>query len=361
MAEHLIERHRITPGSHEATAYLKFIDPPPEPSRTLDRMPSDVFLRRSVGETLDVALPFRLPDGSKKIRMWVIGNPDGKRSFPSEAIRVRAGQNVHVETTTSKGPHTIHWHGIEGSPMNDGVGKHSFEIKDTYTYQFTPRESGSYFYHCHRNTPLHFELGLYGALIIDPPEGPGFVRAYAPDRDHVVTYDREVIWVCSAHDHRWRAFSHDHALSAHDPNDPASFTVGGGLGDWKPTVFSMSGAVAKDGNTPITDPRAQARVTVGETVLIRMLNASYAIQEYTLGVDALVIAEDGRPLGVPPYGQYSEQFVLPAGKPFQLTSAMRYDLLIKPTTPGVIPFVVDYWDWVAGVRRGRARTQIMVS
>ena len=101
-----------------------------------------MFFRRSVGDTLDVALPFRLPNGNKKIRMWVIGNPDGKRSFPSEAIRVRAGQNVHVETTTSKGPHTIHWHGIEGSPMNDGVGKHSFEIKDTYTYQFTPRESG---------------------------------------------------------------------------------------------------------------------------------------------------------------------------------------------------------------------------
>ena len=122
----------------------------------------------------------------------------------------------------------------------------------------------------------------------------------------------------------------------------------------------MSGAVAKDGNTPITDPRAQARVTVGETVLdpdcsTRVTRSSSTPSEST----ALVIAEDGRPLGVPPYGQYSEQFVLPAGKPFQLTSAMRYDLLIKPTTPGVIPFVVDYWDWVAGVRRGRARTQIM--
>lgn len=359
MAEHMITRHRI--GTAEQHAYEKFIAPPEEPLTTLDRVTPDVVLRRKVGDTYDLALPFRLPDGTSKLKMWIIRNPDGARTFPSDPIRVRAGQNVHVRTTTGIGPHTIHFHGIEGTPMNDGVGKHSFEIEDVYTYQFTAREPGFYFYHCHRNTPLHFEMGLYGVLIVDPPQGPGFVRAYAPQSDHVVRYDREVTWACGAHDHRWRKFSHNHAFSDSEPNDPKSFTAGGGLDTWRPSVFTISGAVARDGATPITDPRAMGRATVGETVLVRVLNATYAVQEYRIGADVLVIAQDGRAFGVPPFGSYSEPFVIPAGQPFKLTSAMRYELLIRPTGPGTIPMQVDYRDWVTKAVLGRARTSIVVT
>jgi hypothetical protein len=111
----------------------------------------------------------------------------------------------------------------------------------------------------------------------------------------------------------------------------------------------------------ITDARAMGRARVGQTLLVRLLNASYAIQEYRIGADVTVIAEDGRAFGVPPYGQYSEPFVIPANTPFQTTSAMRYELLLTPTAPGAIPFQVDYWDWQAGVMRGRARTQILVT
>ena len=216
--------------------------------------------------------------------------------------------------------------------MNDGVGKHSFEIHGHYTYQLTPRQPGLFFYHCHRNTPLHFEMGLFGALIVDPPQGQGFVSAYAPASGHVVRYDREVVWVCGAHDHRWHGFSHAHALGGTDPNDPASFTTGGGLDDWKPTVFTVTGAVAKDGATAITDPRAQARASVGDTVLVRLLNASYAVQEYRIGADLLVIAEDGRALGVPPFGQYSEPFSIPAGQPF--SSRLECDTTSSSGRPG---------------------------
>ena len=332
MAEFTIPRQRVEPGSVHETMFAKFIDPPAEPQRTLDRVPRDVFLRRNVGDKIDIPLPFRLPDGKDKLRMWVIGNPDGGRTFPSEAIRVRAGQTVNVETTTSVGPHTIHWHGIEGSTMNDGVGKHSFEIRGRYTYQFTPRDPGLYFYHCHRNTPLHFEMGLWGGLIVDPPEGPGFVRAYSPATNHLVRHDREVIWACGAHDHRWREFSHNHAIGEPDPNDPTAFTTNGGLGDWKPSVFTVTGAVAKDGSTVITDPRAAGSAKAGQTVLVRLINASYAIQEYRIGHDVLVTAEDGRSLGVPPLGQYSEPFWIPAGKPFRLTSAMRWSAMWPSAT-----------------------------
>jgi FtsP/CotA-like multicopper oxidase with cupredoxin domain len=368
MAENIIARRRIEEGSEEFTAFAKFVDPPSEPGRTLDRVPGDVFLRRKLVTSFDMPLPFTLPDGKKKLRMWVISDPAQPVTFPSPLVRLRAGQTAHVDTSTSKGPHTIHWHGIEPTPMNDGVGKHSFEIHGNYVFQWTAREPGFFFYHCHRNTPLHFEMGLYGGLIIDPEEGPGFVRAYSPTTNHVVRYDSEVIWVCGAHDHRWRQFEHGHGLHVPnvldelDPNDPDGFPdVGGGLGDWRPSVFTLSGAVAKNASTVITDPRAMGRARVGQTVLIRLLNSSYAIQEYRLGADALVVAQDGRAFGVPPFGSYSQPFVVPAGTPFQLTSAQRHDILVRPTRPGNISFQVDYWDWLGATLRGRAKTQIIVT
>ena len=76
---------------------------------------------------------------------------------------MRAGQSVRVATQTSIGPHTIHWHGIEGTPMNDGVGKHSFEIRGDYSYQFTPRGPGFSSTTATLGTPLHFEMGLWSA------------------------------------------------------------------------------------------------------------------------------------------------------------------------------------------------------
>lgn len=91
--------------------------------------------------------------------------------YPGPTYRAPRGAVCH-NFTASGGPppHTIHWHGIEPTPMNDGVGHCSFEVTGSYIYQWQPNFIGTYFYHCHRNTMMHFEYGLAGFMLFDPPD-----------------------------------------------------------------------------------------------------------------------------------------------------------------------------------------------
>ena len=69
---------------------------------------------------------------------------------------------------------------------------------------------------------------------------------------------------------------------------------------------------------------------------------------------------DGRALGVPPFQQYSRPFDLPAGTPFRLTSAMRRDLLVRPTTAGTFPATVEFFNQITGELLYTAQTAITV-
>jgi len=80
-------------------------------------------------------------------------------------------------------PASIHWHGIVLPANMDGVpglSFHGIEPGETYTYRFQVRQGGTYWYHSH--SAFQEQLGLYGALIIEPREPEPF-RA---DREHVV-------------------------------------------------------------------------------------------------------------------------------------------------------------------------------
>ncbi len=171
--------------------YAKMFDPPTESPAT----PDLVNATSPVPEVMAAAgyqdkNPPRLPhtiqrqlmhgmtlptwDG-QDMEFFLFRDPDGvgaakTGSFPAPTNRVPRGAIFHCETAGSgPPPHTIHWHGQEPTPMNDGVGHCSMEIGH-YIYQWQANFIGSYFYHCHRNTVQHFEFGLYGFTIIDPPD-----------------------------------------------------------------------------------------------------------------------------------------------------------------------------------------------
>ncbi len=265
----------------------------------------------------------------------------GGGSFPSPAIRVTEGQIVHTSLTVNMMlMHTIHHHGIEPSTMNDGVGHFSHDVTGgTYTYQWRAMSAGTYFYHCHTNTVLHAEMGMYGGLIVDPKplstDPVGTKRAFK----NGPIYNVEAIWACDEIDPAW------HTLSW------ATATCGGdaGLNRLNPRYFIITGV---DGaNSALTNPGVAVNMTVGQTLLVRYICAGYYPQKIDFGgLTASVVASDGRPLPTP----WST-------KSIEASSAERYDCIFKPTTKGTYTVTVQYLHWITNKVLGTARTRINVT
>src|SRR5687767_1795570 len=64
----------------------------------------------------------------EKIDHWGFEDDDGIKDFPSTPIILYGGDLLQATLEASTRQHTIHWHGIEPDPLNDGVGHTSFEI-----------------------------------------------------------------------------------------------------------------------------------------------------------------------------------------------------------------------------------------
>ncbi|MEQ1782559.1 MAG: multicopper oxidase domain-containing protein [Hyphomonadaceae bacterium] len=301
----------------------------PKPAmQTPDKLTPNIRFERQGPREVDIVMP----DG-KKVAFWTfrdkLADSGEKDIWPAKPIRVRQGQIVHSTLHAQKNSHTIHHHGMNSSTYNDGVGHVSFEVSGSYTYQFQPSHAGTYFYHCHKNTVLHFEMGMYGFLIVDPPSGPG--RLY----DGGPRYDVEAMWAFDDVDPAWRTLDHSAGLCGEDA----------GLNIFRPKYFLISGVPNPKTKT---DPRVVINAKVGQRILIRHLNASYSIlSTRIMGLKSTIYACDGRPLSHPDF-PWSKPIQVAAGTPFESTAAARRDIIVVPTVPGVYPVITEFRDWITG-------------
>jgi FtsP/CotA-like multicopper oxidase with cupredoxin domain len=102
--------------------------------------------------------------------------------IPGPTLRFKEGDMAVIHVHNSMEHETsIHWHGMLVPPDMDGVPFLTFppiKAGSTFTYRFPIRQNGTYWYHSH--THLQEQVGVYGAIVIDPESG----REHS--REHVV-------------------------------------------------------------------------------------------------------------------------------------------------------------------------------
>ena len=118
-------------------------------------------------------------DGHPDTAVWAY---DG--TVPGPELRVRQGDPVRVVVSNKLGEDTtVHWHGIRLPNAMDGVpGLTQPPIRpgESFTYEFTPPDAGTFWYHPHADTLQQLGRGLAGALIVEEREP--------------VAVDRDLLW-----------------------------------------------------------------------------------------------------------------------------------------------------------------------
>jgi FtsP/CotA-like multicopper oxidase with cupredoxin domain len=306
----------------------------------------------------------RFPDGGE-FEMWSFEDDSSERQFPGPTTRVTEGQVVHVTLEASKRVHTLHHHGMEPDPFNDGAGHTSFEVSGRYTYQWLPNPgvpgnpnfgaAGSYFYHCHVNTVLHVQMGMAGALVVDPLVHPDFPVPAGARRSFVdgPLYDvaTEALIAPYALDPAWHEMNHAAGLSGEDV----------GLNLFEPRNFYLLGG-------PLAEPRGpedvwsptQLHITTvdsGHPTLLRMLNLNYFPSRARFTDEAgnpveiaELIAHDGREFRDTSQPTGFAHLVRDIGFPLvtdaiAFGAAERYDLLVHAPDAGIYLLHVDFLHW----------------
>ncbi len=315
----------------------------PDTPATPGRVTPDVTYQRSVYMNGSMTM-----DDGRTVAIWgftdtaagQMGGMDASGDFPSPPMRINVGTIVHTELTVPmmNGIHTIHHHGIEPADHADGVGHVTWDVNGTYTYQWRPMSPGTYFYHCHTNTVLHAEMGMYGALIVDPEEGPGTLLSGGP------TYDSEAFWVVDEIDTRWHNLSWTAGTCGEDV----------GLHLLEPDYFIITGVDAS-GSSAMNLPPISGEMQMGDTLLARYICAGYLPQVIRIPreLNAKIYISDGRALPNPVEVNGMDTF--------RAISGERYDMIIEPSAPGNYVVEFDIIDWITGNVWGTARTNVVVS
>lgn len=123
-----------------------------------------------------------LKSGSPKVGFWGFNG-----SAPGPVLRYRKGDKVSILVSNGLSVDTaVHWHGLRVPNAMDGV---PFVTQDAIKpggqmlYEYSLRDSGTYWYHPHQSSFEQVPRGMYGAFIVDEMQP--------------IEVDRDLVWVLS--------------------------------------------------------------------------------------------------------------------------------------------------------------------
>lgn len=252
---------------------------------------------------------------------------------PGPLLRAKEGDHVFLNfSNTAHMAHTIHPHGLDVPQVTDGVPHTSFEVPamGTHTYDFIAPHAGTYAYHCHVQTVRHLQMGMYGAVVIDPADGSKALWTGGP------AYDLERIWVTGEYVVAWHQLPHDD-----NPGYP--------FHEYNPDYFIVNG---KSGGQILTDTTSAATVRAGQRLAVRAINMGYLPHRLRWnGLPVTVHASDGRPLPDAMRQTVTEWTLYPGE---------RYDFIIAPETVGDYAVEIEYLSPYSGEVVGAATVPITV-
>jgi FtsP/CotA-like multicopper oxidase with cupredoxin domain len=94
---------------------------------------------------------------------------------PGPALRVHQGDLVEVTLHNADVPDgvTLHWHGVDVPNAEDGVAgvtQDAVGPGEEYVYRFVAEDAGTYWYHSHQVSHAQVRGGLFGTLVVLPPD-----------------------------------------------------------------------------------------------------------------------------------------------------------------------------------------------
>ena len=109
-------------------------------------------------------------DSGRTVSAWTYG------SLPGPELRVTQGELVDVtlHNRDIEAGATIHWHGVDVPAGEDGVAGVTQDAVlpgESFRYRFAATDPGTYWYHTHQVSSDGVRRGLFGTLVVLPPNG----------------------------------------------------------------------------------------------------------------------------------------------------------------------------------------------
>ncbi len=197
------------------------------PAMGVGNVESNPQLRAELRAEFDSAYPQEIVPTGKVVEVALSAGPseveifDGYKTkvwsyngtVPGPELRIKLGDTLKINFTNNLPQETtIHFHGVRVPNAMDGVPgvtQEPIAPGGSFTYEFTPKDAGSYWYHPHVRTSEQIERGLFGTLVVEDEES----AKYSQDKlwvldDWRMTEDAQVYPYFNTpmdlmHDGRW--------------------------------------------------------------------------------------------------------------------------------------------------------------